>query len=85
MFDKIIKNFRSEDKKRMDEIQIRLGVIVNEIGEILQNRSVNFYEMADILTELNARFNKNIFNALKQLQDQNKALKQKNNDLPKSK
>lgn len=84
MFEKIKKNFQNQENKREKEIQIRLTAIVNEIGEILQQRSVNFYEMADILVELQTRFNKNIFDGFQKLQDINKKLKQENDDLQKS-
>lgn len=81
MFEKIKKNFQNQENKQKEEIQIRLTAIVNELGEILQRRSVNFYEMADILVELQARFMKNVFEGFQKAQDINKKLKQENDDL----
>lgn len=85
MFEKIKKNFQRQENKRKEEIQIRLTAIVNEIGELLQNRNVNLYEMADIMVELQARFMKNVFEGFQKVQNINKKLKQENDDLRKSK
>ena len=67
MFNKINKAFKKDDKKKIKEIQARINSILEEVGEVLERRNVNFYEMSDVLQNLNARYHQNIFNQFKSL------------------
>jgi hypothetical protein len=72
MFGKIFKNKKKEDelKRRHNQeaAEMRIAGIVNQIGLILEEKKVNFYEMADVLGTLYMRYHQNVFKLMKGLE-----------------
>jgi len=59
-FNKIFKGAKKEEAKRKEEQKIRLTAIINEAQELFERRAVNYYELMDILNNLQNNCNMRI-------------------------
>lgn len=83
-FSKIFKKQNKDERRRKEEIEIRLGSIQAEVSEILSRRGATIFEVADILFNLTNSNNQQLgllFNSLnKKIRETEEKLKKYEND-----
>lgn len=52
LFNKLRQGMKKDDQKRKEEIQARIVAILNEVTDLLEKRSVTYFELMDILSSL---------------------------------
>jgi hypothetical protein len=78
MFNQIMKAFKSDDKKKAEEIEIRLKSIIEEVREVLKRRGVNYYECMDIFNSMQKDLNFAIGSMLQKNQKEKEELMEAN-------